>query len=285
MILVVGGTGRLGTQVVAGLLTHGHRVRVLSRGVRPVASVVASRAEVVTGSVSDEAVAGRAVAGVRTVVSAVTGFPFTSPQRVDAAGNEILLKAAERAGADVVLVSVAGAAPDSAMELFRAKHAAEQALAGADVRSTVVRPEAFADLWIELMASSAGRARRPLVFGRGGSVRGWVAVRDVAALCVRAVEDEALRSQRLTICGPERLTPSELARLVMAARGWPGEPRHVPSWVLRSASVLPGRAGRQSAAALAMEATPGPVDDSRTRVPGLPVTTVADLLTSAPHHE
>ena len=32
MILVVGGTGRLGSQVSAGLLYHGYQVRVLTRG-------------------------------------------------------------------------------------------------------------------------------------------------------------------------------------------------------------------------------------------------------------
>ena len=184
MILVVGGTGRLGSPVSEGLLYHGYQVRVLTRGIRPLNERVAD-AEMVVGSVTDSAVLDRAMAGVDLVVSAVTGFPFTNPSRVDAAGNTLLVRAAERVGAEVVLVSVAGAAPDSAMGLFRAKFDAEQALDRSWVRGTIIRPDAFADLWIELLTTSARRSHRPLVFGRGNASIGWVAVRDVASLVVR----------------------------------------------------------------------------------------------------
>lgn len=277
MIVVAGGTGRLGSDVVRSLLDSGQPVRVLARGVRPVPDAIAA-AEVVRGSVSDPGVVAAALAGAEVVVSAVTGFPFVSPDRVDASGNEALAQAARRVGADVVLVSVAGASADHPMGLFRAKHRAEQTLARAGVRSTVVRPEAFADLWIDLMATSAGRSHRPLVFGRGENPRAWVAVRDVSALVVRAATDDRLRDLTLTLTGPEEITPSVLAARVMAARGWTGAPRHVPTAVLRMAARLPGRAGRQADAALAMEEAAQSVDDARAAVPGLPCTSVADLL-------
>jgi NADH dehydrogenase len=285
MILVAGGTGRLGSQVVAALLARGQQVRVLARGARPAPPEVAD-AETLTGSLLDEDAVDRAMSGVDTVVSAVTGFPFSSPARVDAAGNQVLVRAAERAGAEVVLVSVAGASPGSRMGLFRAKHEAEQALARADARGTVIRPEAFADLWIELLTTTATRSHRPLVFGRGDNPIGWVAVRDVAALVVRSVEEQALRGATLTISGPERMTLRDLADRVMAAHGWAGAPRHVPPPALRVASLLPGRAGRQAEAALAMDETPAAADDVRSRVPGLPVTPVAELLAQrVAHHD
>jgi NADH dehydrogenase len=277
MILVAGGTGRLGSQVVPALLADGQEVRVLARGVRPAPPEVAG-AETVTGSLTDQAAVDQAVTGAHTVVSAVTGFPFDSPARVDAAGNELLVRAAARAGADVVLVSVAGASPSSRMALLRAKHQAEQALARAGVRGTVVRPEAFADLWVELLATTAARSHRPLVFGRGDNPMGWVAVRDVAALVVRSVQEQALRGATLTISGPDRMTLRELADRVMAVNGWAGTPRHVPPAALRVAALLPGRAGRQAEAALAMDEMPAVVDDARVRVPGLPTTPVDEVL-------
>lgn len=278
MILVAGGTGRLGTRVVGSLLADGHEVRVLSRGKRPRARDL-DGAEMVAGSVCDPSVVADAVAGVDVVVSAVTGFPFAAPARVDVEGTRVLVAAAESAGAEVVLLSVAGAAPDSPTELFRAKHDAERLLAGSTVRGTVIRPDAFADLWIDLLASTAGRSHRPLVFGRGDNPTGWVAVRDVAALTVRAVGTPALRGSTLTISGPERLSLEELARLVMATCGWSGDPRRVPPSVLRLAARLPGRAGRQAGAAVAMDSLPAVVDDARGVVPGLPCTPVQALLT------
>jgi NADH dehydrogenase len=277
VILVAGGTGRLGSQVVAGLLAAGHDVRVLARGRRPPPPATTG-AELVTGSVTDPEAVARAVVDARVVVSAVTGFPFRSPDRVDLSGAEVLVRAAEEVGAAVVLVSVAGAAPTSPMGLFRAKYAAEQMLSRSSVPGTVIRPEAFADLWIELLRSTAGRSHRPLVFGRGRNPMGWVAVRDVAALTVRAVGDSSLHGSTLTISGPERLTLTDLAELVMAEQEWPGVPRHVPTPVLRVAAKLPGRAGRQAEAALAMDVMPRVFDDARSAAADLPCTSVQALL-------
>jgi uncharacterized protein YbjT (DUF2867 family) len=277
VILVVGGTGRLGSQVSEGLLSHGYQVRVLTRGFRPLSAQVAD-AEMLAGSVTDSAVLDRAVTGVDLVVSAVTGFPFTNPSRVDAAGNTLLVRAAERVGAEVVLVSVAGAAPDSAMGLFRAKFEAEQALDRSRVRGTIIRPDAFADLWIELLTTSARRSDRPLVFGRGNASIGWVAVRDVASLVVRVVDQPSLRGTAYTLTGPEQISLTDLARCLMSVRGWPGSPRHLPVPALRATALLPGRIGRQAQAALAMDNLAPAEDDTRTRIHGLPNTPVAELL-------
>jgi NADH dehydrogenase len=277
VILVAGGTGRLGSRVVHDLVASGHEVRVLARGRRRRPPDVFG-AEVVSGSVTDPAAVARAVRGAEVVVHAVTGFPVHAPERVDLAGTKALLDAAERAGAFIVLLSVAGAAADSPLGLFRAKHASEQLLHRHTVPFTVVRPEAFADLWIEILRRSAKRSHRPVVLGRGTSRRGWVAVRDVSALTVRAVESPALRGSTLTLTGPEQLSATELARRLMAAEGWPGEPRHVPVGVLAVAARLPGRAGRLPQAALAMESMSATPDDARRAVPGLPSTSVDELL-------
>jgi NADH dehydrogenase len=235
----------------------------------------------VTGSVTDPSVAARALTGVDVVVSAVTGFPSASPAKVDLEGTRVLAGAADRAGAELVLLSVAGASPDSQMGLFRAKYEAERVLSRADLAWTIIRPEAFADLWIDLLTTTAGRSHRPLVFGRGDNPIGWVAVRDVAALTVRAVETASLRRMTLTISGPQRLTLSELASRVMDVHGWPGTPRHVPTGALRLASILPGRAGRQAEAALAMDVMLPAVDDAHQAVPHLPRTPVEALLAPA----
>ncbi|MGB7819627.1 MAG: NAD(P)H-binding protein, partial [Ornithinibacter sp.] len=219
-----------------------------------------------------------AMAGVDVVVSAVTGFPSTSPVRVDGEAAAVLAEAAQRAGARLVLVSVAGASKDSHMELFRAKYAAEQELVQFDLDWTIIRSDAFADLWIELLTQSAGRTHRPVVFGPGNNPMGWVAVRDVSAATVSVAETTSLRRRTLTISGPQRLTLTELASHVMAAHDWPGNPRHVPTPILRFASMLPGAPGRQTSAALAMNTLPPVVDDAREAVPHLPSTPVQALL-------
>ncbi|WP_248583699.1 NAD(P)H-binding protein [Nocardioides sp. InS609-2] len=273
---MAGGTGRLGSQVTATLAGHGHQVRALSRGVNsgPVSPMVES----VQGDIRDADAVARAVSGARVVVSVVQGLVGkgrVSPASVDRDGNVPLIDAAAREGADVVLLSVGGAAADAGWELARAKHAAERRLAGSGCAGTVIRPSAFVQTWLDVLTQSGGRSGRPVVLGRGDNPIPWVDVGDVAALVVRAVEDPGLRGATLDIVGPELLTLEQLARRLMLARGWAGQPRRVPRAVLLAAAMSVGLAlpqvRRLCLTALSMDVM-SPVDDRRTRqlVPGLP---------------
>src|SRR3954454_667341 len=225
MILAAGGTGRLGSLVVARLETAGERVRVLSHG----------------GDGDLRRIADDALEGVSVVISAVTGFPAQPPADVDRDGNVALIDAAARMGADVVLVSVLGASADSPMELFRMKHAAEEHLRRSGCSWTIVRPDAFEETWVEILEQPAGTRHRPIVFGRGDTPFSWVSVQTVAAEVVRAATDPSMRGCTLDVRGQQQLTLEELARRVMGAHGWEGTPRHVPRAILRLMSLAPGK--------------------------------------------
>ena len=130
MILVAGGTGRLGCLVVARLADAGHPVRVLSRD-RTSSADLPAGVERVTGDVRNRADVEAAMDDVDVVVSAVQGFAGkgrVSPRSVDRDGNINLIDVAAQRHADVVLLSVVGASSDSPMDLFRAKWAAERHL-------------------------------------------------------------------------------------------------------------------------------------------------------------
>lgn len=224
------------------------------------------------------------------VVSAVQGFAgpgHVSPASVDRDGNANLVAAAEAVGADVVLVSVAGASPLSPMELHRMKYAAEQRLRASRCRWTIVRPEAYTETWLEVMDQTAGASGRPLVFGRGDNPISWVSVRDVAALVVRAVDDDRLRGQVLGLCGPEPMTLMQLAQVYMDHRRSAGHARRVPRPVLHLVAGTVGRVkpelGRQARAALAMDTLPAAHDTvTRDRFPDLPRVTVAEVVSALP---
>ncbi len=190
MILVAGGSGRLGTLLVQRLAGRGTAVRVLTRSRARASHFDSSSVEIVEGDVRVASEVQRAVAGADVVVSAIQGLAGTggvSPASVDREGNRHLVDAAARAGATVVLVSVVGAAADSPMELFRMKHAAEQHLRASGTAWTIVRSTAFLETWIDLLAQTADRAGRVVVFGRGNNPINFVSVNDVAAVVDRAI--------------------------------------------------------------------------------------------------
>jgi uncharacterized protein YbjT (DUF2867 family) len=290
MILLAGGTGRLGSVLAARLTGRGLAVRVLTRDPARAAHLAAQGAEVVTGDVRDCASLAPAVRGADVVVSAVHGFTGpggVTPVTIDYQGNINLIDAARAAAAQFVLMSVAGAAADSPMELFRMKHAAEEHLRASGVDWTIVRATAFLELWIDVLTSTAARSGRPVVFGRGDNPINFVSVTDVAALVERAVADPAARGRILEIGGPDNLTFNQLAAAIQAAAGRTGPPRHVPPLALRLMAGTVGRLkpelGRQVRAALFMDGTDLTHDaaDIRLAYPGLACTPLSTCLQSS----
>jgi NADH dehydrogenase len=259
-VLVAGGTGRLGTELVGRLLARGASVRVLTRD--PARAAHLPAVEVVVGDVRRAADVAVAVRGVDAVVSAVHGFAGhgVSPASVDRDGNAVLTDAAAAAGAHVVLTSGLGASPTHPIELFRMKAAAEARLRASGTPWTIVRAGAFLELHEELMRRTAGRSGRPLVFGRGDTPVVFASVADVAAAVDRALVDPACRGAVLEVA-TATLTFNQLAAGLAADLGpAAGRPRHVPRPVLRlmaGAGWTPP--GRQAAAALVMDGVGAPV--------------------------
>ena len=286
MILVAGGSGRLGSLLVQRLVAAGATVRVLTRTRARAAHLDAARVEIVEGDVRVVSDAQRAVAGANVVVSAVHGFAGpggVSPASVDRDGNRHLVDAAARAGATVILMSVVGVSAESPMELFRMKDAAEQYLRASGTQWTIVRSTAFLETWIDLMADTADRAGRVVVFGRGQNPINFISVHDVAALVDRVLGDQESRGHTIEIGGPENLTLTRLATAIQAAE--PNvAPRHVPRAALKAMSVLlrpfwPERA-RQGAAALALDTMDLRFDPQaiRARYPDISLTSTSELL-------
>lgn len=233
MILVVGGTGRLGRLVVTDLLARDLPVRILTRnlttGGEPRQGV-----ERVTGDIRHPADIARAMEGVEVVVSAVQGFAGkgrASPASVDRQGNINLIDAAAHRHAHVVLMSVIGASPDHPMDLFRAKWAAEQHLQAAGTPWTIVRSSAFVETWAELL-------QRAPVFGKGDNPINFVSVLDVAAAVQLAATDPTVRNRIIEVAGPENVTLNDLAARIRPVGGESRRVRHVPRVVLRAMAPL-----------------------------------------------
>lgn len=293
MILIAGGTGRLGTVLATRLTGRGLAVRVLTRVPSQAGDLAALGIEVAVGDVRDPASVAAAVRGADVVVSAIQGFTGTrgaSPATIDYQGNVNLADAARAAEAELVLMSVVGAAADSPMELFRMKYAAEQHVMAAGGAWTIVRATAFAELWIDVLGKTAARTGRPVVFGRGDNPLNFVSVADVACLVDLAVTDPGTRGRILEIGGPGNLTFNQLAAAIQQSAGRTGTPRHVPPPVLRLIAGSIGRLrpelGRQARAALVMDHAdltfdPAAIWDA---YPGIPRTPLSACLSQSAGH-
>lgn len=240
-ILVAGGTGTLGSQIVQRLVARGLSVRVLTRDPARVHSSHDDQPEFVTGDVRDPASLAEAMRGVDTVISAVQGFVGSggvTPANVDRDGNMHLIDAARSVGAGFVLISVVGAAAESPLELCRMKYAAEEYLRASGLAWSIIRATAFLETWIGLLERTATRSGRPLVFGGGDNPINFVSVAEVASLVERVVLDASSRGTLFEIGGPENLTLNQLALAIQRAAKRTSQPRHVPRPLLKLMSAL-----------------------------------------------
>ncbi|MEV0273630.1 NAD(P)H-binding protein [Hamadaea sp. NPDC050747] len=161
-ILVTGGTGTLGRQVVPRLRETGAKVRVLSRN--------AAHGDVVADLITGEGVAA-AVDGADIVLHLAGG------QKGDDVATRNLVAAAREAGVrHLVYISVIGVGRVP-LAWLRMKEAAEQAVAESGVPWTTLRAAQFHDL---VRKTLAGMTKSPIVPVPGGLRFEPVDARDVA---------------------------------------------------------------------------------------------------------
>ncbi len=288
MIVVAGGSGRLGTWIVRNLVARGEHVRVLTRDTGRARHLDGEFVELVQGDVRDRASLELAMEGVRTVISAVHGFQGVgkvSPQTVDRDGNSNLVSVARNAGVEhFILISIQGVTADHPMELFRMKYQAEEILRGIGLAWTIIRPTAYMELWAELIVEPLVRSGKTRIFGRGNNPINFVSVDDVARFVELAVNNPAMQGVIVELGGPENLTMNQIVALAGRVTGMPVKVRHVPLEAMRILSVLMRpinpMLARQIQAGVVMDTrdmTFDPADLER-RFPSTPLITLSEVV-------
>jgi uncharacterized protein YbjT (DUF2867 family) len=247
MILVAGGTGLLGRNVVARLMGRGLSVRVLTRDLalgRRALGPLADRVELVEGDVRRFGTLGSAVAGADTVVAAVQGFGGREAggiAAVDRDGNRNLVRTAAAAGVGrFVLLSIHDASAADPLALGRAKATVEADLRATSMTPLIIRPTAYMETWAGIVGGpilATGRAR---VFGRGRNPINFVASGDVAAVVEEVVVDRAAdgAGRTIEVVGPDDLSFDDVVSRFSAAIGRPVPTSHVPLPMLRAMAIV-----------------------------------------------
>lgn len=288
MILVAGGTGRLGTRVVGLLQRRGLGVRVLTRDRSRAAHLHGPGIEIIEGDVRDPVAVRLAVEGAHQMVSAIQGFAGTrgqSPATVDRDGNHNLIEAARGAGVErFVLVSVRDAAPDHPMDLMRMKYVAEQELRSSGLAWTIIRPAAYMETWCEVLGRPLLDKGKTRVFGAGRNPINWVSACDVARFVELAIVDSTMRGEVIEVGGPENLTMVDFVEVFRAETGSTGRVGGIPPLAMRLAAMAMGavnpEAARQIRAGIVMD-TQGQAFDAlqtRRRYPSIPVTHLREFV-------
>lgn len=225
-VLVTGGTGKLGQELLPKLSQAGHDVVALSR--RPLASgIPASYApgDLASGEGIDEA-----VKGAEAIVHAATGgfgnrysmrWAVFHRAAVDVRGTKMLLEAAERTRIrHFVFTSIVGMdrVPywPTVYRYFKHKLEAERLVRASSVPWTIARTTQFFPFLDEMMAWAFGRRLGPVMLPE--TLGQPIDPSDVADAAVECVEGNAA-NDIVEFGGPEVLTWREIVEPWASARG------------------------------------------------------------------
>jgi uncharacterized protein YbjT (DUF2867 family) len=203
-VLVTGGTGTLGREVVRALADGGHRPRIASRHPRPAGRPLDH--EWATVDYRSGAGLADALADVDAVVLATSAF--NDARLVRAVAD------AARPDTHLVYISIVGI-DDIPMPYYERKLAAEQAVVASGRPWTILRATQFHDLALGMVRALA---KPPVLLVPRGLAMQPVSAAEVGArLAALAVAEPAGRVPDLG--GPEVLGVEQLARAYLEAAG------------------------------------------------------------------
>jgi uncharacterized protein YbjT (DUF2867 family) len=265
MILVVGASGQLGTNVVRELLARGKPVRAMVRSEAAARQFEAMGCESYIGDITRLGEAKGPFPNVTAVIStANSAMPVRagdSIRSVDVDGHRNLVAAARELGicGQFIFTSVVAASSRSSVPLFRAKRATEKLIEASGLGYTIFRFPAFLDVWVPMMglgriAASLENATvlRDFNFARSHFARikdsverdgvihfagngrnrlACICVEDCARLIAQSVDHPECHNRTLQITGPQPISAEEIAEIVERILGGKLKRKKTPAWV------------------------------------------------------
>jgi len=227
-VLVVGGSGFIGTALCEELKARGHTVTALSRN--PGTAGLPSGVEKAIGDVRAYDSIRSSFDGKDVVVNLVALSPLFKPsgglshREVHLQGTENVVEAATDAGVGrIVQMSALGADPGGPTEYIRTKGEAERVVRDSGLGYTVFRPSVVFGDGGEFVPFTKKLAPRPVAPMPGGGETKFqpVWVGDLVPMLADAVENEdsAHTDAVYEIGGPEVLTLAEVTEMAYDAEG------------------------------------------------------------------
>jgi uncharacterized protein YbjT (DUF2867 family) len=252
MLLLTGATGLVGSTLLPGLLAEGTQVRCLVRDPRRLGAERV-RVQIALGDLTDPPSFRNALRGVDTVVhlaASIRDQPHGSIEELNGIATWRMVEAAQRAGVErFVFLSVLGASTHHRARFFRAKALAEQAVREADVQSIIFAPSivyAPGDPWLTLLQRLALLPLTP-VSGSGRAIYEPIWAQDVAACVMAALRGVDCGQEPIELVGPERLSHTDIVRLVASAANRSHPLIHIPTPIIsRALRLLTATAGSRA---------------------------------------
>lgn len=215
MILVIGGTGRIGRLVLESIAAADMETRALVRDLEKARALKLVTVQFLQGDLADPASIAPALDGIEKIVL-ISSF---SPDLARLQTN--LVEAAARAPSRprIIKLSGLGADPDGPTAMARWHGAVERAIQESGLPWTMLRPAYF--MQNVLMMSGDIRKTGSFALPAAGAAVAQIDVRDIAAVIVRVVVEAGHEGKVYDLTGPDAITWFEAAEVLSAVAGRP----------------------------------------------------------------
>lgn len=228
MILVIGATGTVGSEVVRQLVATGERPRALVRDPATARQRLGDQVEQVVGDLDRPETIAAALAGVDRV------FLLTTQSSRQPEWERAVIGAAARAGVgQLVKLSVFRANEQSPLQVARQHGQAERVLAQSGLAATILRPVFFMQNLLAMIHDGA------IATAAGDGRVAMVDARDIAAVAVATLTGGGHAGKTYTLTGPQALSFYQVASILSRQTGRPLRHVRVPPDKVRVA--LQGR--------------------------------------------
>mmetsp|Transcript_18474 Transcript_18474/g.51836 ORF Transcript_18474/g.51836 Transcript_18474/m.51836 type:complete len:355 (+) Transcript_18474:134-1198(+) len=238
-ILVIGGTGTLGRQVVRRALDEGYAVRCIVRPrLTPADFLREWGATTVQADLSDPTTLPATMVGINAVIDCATARPEESAEKVDWEGKVALIQCAQAMGIQrYIFTSIFNCDKHPKVPLMNIKSCTEKFLESSGLNYTNLRLCGFHQAVIGNYAVPILEDKS--VWGTNDETRtAYLDSQDVARMTLAALRSDKTIGRTLTLSGPKAWSTQEVIELCEDLSDSRAAVTTVPTWLLKRVRAL-----------------------------------------------
>jgi NADH dehydrogenase len=240
MILVVGSTGKLGSEICRRLTALGKSVRGLVRSssdADKVALLKEMGVETFIGDLRDPSSLAAACRGVDTVITTATSISSMqlgdSIPVTDQQGQLELVLAARRAGVRK-FIYISFAQKMEPCPMTTAKRTVEQAILSSGMDYTILCPGPYMEVWLSPGLGFDFSNAKATIYGDGHAKNTYISRNDVAEYVVQSLKNPAACNALFEVGDSKTYSPLEIVRIFEEASGESFDLQFIPAVALES---------------------------------------------------
>jgi len=241
-LLIVGGTGTLGRQIVLQALTKGYPVRCIVRNFRKANFLKEWGAELIYGDLSQPETIPPCLQGISAIIDASTSRPSDEDdlKTVDWDGKLALIEAAKAANIQrFVFCSSQNVEQFLNIPLMEMKYGIEVKLKESGIPYTIFRLAGFYQGLIEQYAIPV-LENLPILVTNENTCVSYMDTQDIAKFCLRSLQLPQTIDKTFVLGGPKGWVSSEIISLCEQLAGQSAKVNRVPLALLKLVSQIFG---------------------------------------------